>query len=208
MSLDPRLAKASRLPCPARTAPRSPIIDMQNCFCQPEGLLRQHATDKKCAARGRACVRGARGRAPLRCPVIHVIQSQLLRAHPDDRLPQRPAHRGLMLAATGTRRSPTHCSGSRRAGIEKLAYSAFPGTAFDMMLQRLGVRQLAIIGVTTSICVEFDGTRRRAARLTVYVAPRRLGGMGSPRATSASIEQIGYAFAASSPRAGRRRLEE
>jgi nicotinamidase-related amidase len=64
----------------------------------------------------------------------------------------------------------------------------------DAMLQRMGVKQLAVVGVTTSICVE--STVRDAAQrgMDVYVA-RDASAEWEPARHERAIEQMGYAFA-------------
>jgi ureidoacrylate peracid hydrolase len=78
--------------------------------------------------------------------------------------------------------------------IEKLAYSAFFGSALDAALQRLDVRQLIIVGVTTSICVESTARDAMQRGLNTYVVRDATAEWDQAR-HERSIEQLGYAFA-------------
>ena len=44
--------------------------------------------------------------------------------------------------------------------VTKLQFGAFYGTALEQILRRRGVTQIFLVGVSTSMGVEFDGARR------------------------------------------------
>ena len=173
------------------------VIDMQNAYCDPAGYFASRATDKQACARVvqpcRQVIDAAR-RAGV--PVIYVVKVSF-----SERVPTIGFHNakrdagGLMLADSwdgavidALRPQPGEPL------VQKLGYSAFHGTGFDPMLRRMGIRQLALIGVTTSICVE--STVRDAAQhgLDVYVA-RDASAEWEPARHEQSIAQMGYAFA-------------
>ena len=197
MSLPPELRQGGSPALPG--VPRSAliVIDMQNAYCHPEGFFARHAADKLICARviePCALVVAAARRAGV--PVIHAVKVSL-----SEKVPTISFHNtgrsgpGLMLQDNW---EATIVEGLRPASGElvlpKLAYSAFYGTALDATLQRLGVTQVTVIGVTTSICVE--STVRDAAQrgLDVYVA-RDASAEWEPARHERAIEQMGYAFA-------------
>jgi len=196
MSLDPQLRQGASPPLPGKEGCALAIIDMQNCYCSPKGFFASKATDKDACARVVApCAEVLAAARAASLPVIHVIKVSF-----SERIPTIGFHNGrrtegLMLpgewdaAITDALRPQPG-----EPVVEKLAYSAFQGTAFDAMLQRMGIRQLAVIGVTTSICVE--STVRDAAQrgLDVYVA-RDASAEWETARHEHSIEQMGYAFA-------------
>jgi ureidoacrylate peracid hydrolase len=196
MSLDPRLRQGASPALPGIDGCALAIIDMQNCYCSPKGFFASKATDSESCARVVApCAEVLAAARAASVPVIHVIKVSF-----SERIPTIGFHNGrrtegLMLpgewdAAITEPLRPL----PGEPVVEKLAYSAFQGTAFDAMLQRMGIRQLAVIGVTTSICVE--STVRDAAQrgLDVYVARDASAEWEIPR-HERSIEQMGYAFA-------------
>ncbi|MGQ0653077.1 MAG: cysteine hydrolase family protein [Betaproteobacteria bacterium] len=173
------------------------VIDMQNAYCDPAGFFASRATDKEACVRVvepcRLAVEAAR-RAGV--PVIYVVKVSFSEQTPTIGFHNaRRDAAGLMLPES--RDAAIADALQPRPGepvVHKLAYSAFHGTAFDAMLQRMGVRQLAVIGVTTSICVE--STVRDAAQrgMDVYVA-RDASAEWEVARHEQSIAQMGYAFA-------------
>lgn len=173
------------------------VVDMQNAYCDPRGFFASRAADKLACARVvdpcRQVIDAAR-RAGV--PVIYVVKVSF-----SERAPTLGFHNakrdpaGLILADSwdgavveALRPQPGE------PVVQKLAYSAFHGTSFDALLRRMGIRQLAVIGVTTSICIE--STVRDAAQhgLDVYVA-RDASAEWEASRHEQSISQMGYAFA-------------
>jgi nicotinamidase-related amidase len=173
------------------------VIDMQNAYCDPKGFFASRASDKQACVRPiepcRLVIDAAR-RAGV--PVIYVVKVSF-----SEQIPTMGFHNakrdaaGLMLAdswdAAVTDALRPHPG---EPVVHKLAYSAFHGTSFDAMLRRMGIRQLAVIGVTTSICIE--STVRDAAQhgFDVYVARDAAAEWEASRHEQ-SIAQMGYAFA-------------
>ena len=197
MSLPPELRQGGSPALPGAPRCALVVIDMQNAYCHPEGFFARHAADKLICARviePCALVVAAARRAGV--PVIHAVKVSL-----SEKVPTMSFHNtgrsgpGLMLQDSweaaiveGLRPAPGELV------LQKLAYSAFHGTAADATLQRLGVKQLVVVGVTTSICVE--STVRDAAQrgMDVYVA-RDASAEWDPVRHERAIEQMGYAFA-------------
>ena len=173
------------------------VIDMQNAYCDAAGFWASRATDKQACIRVvepcRQVVDAAR-RAGV--PVIHVVKVSFSESVPTMGFHNgRRDKSGLMLPDSfdGSIVAPLRPAPGEVV-VQKLAYSAFHGTGMDAMLQRMGVKQLAVIGVTTSICVE--STVRDAAQrgMDVYVARDACAEWEVARHERA-IEQMGYAFA-------------
>ena len=196
MSLDPKLREGASAPLPGRDGCALAIIDMQNCYCDPKGYFSSRASDKECCARVvPACAEVLAAARAASVPVIHVVKVSF-----SERIPTVGFHNGRRTEATmlpgawdaaitdGLRPAPGE------PVVEKLAFSAFQGTAFETMLRRMNIRQLAVVGVTTSICVE--STVRDAAQrgFDVYVA-RDASAEWEVSRHERSIEQMGYAFA-------------
>jgi ureidoacrylate peracid hydrolase len=196
MSLDPRLREGASPALPGRDGCALAIIDMQNCYCSRDGFFARGASDKDACARVVApCAQVLEAARAASLPVIHVVKVSF-----SERIPTIGFHNGrrtegLMLRGDWDAAITDALRPQRgEPVVEKLAYSAFQGTAFDAMLRRMSIRQLAVIGVTTSICVE--STVRDAAQrgLDVYVA-RDASAEWEAERHERSIEQMGYAFA-------------
>lgn len=197
MSLPPELLQGGSPPLPGLGQCALIVIDMQHAYCHPDGFFAKYAADKLACARviePCSLVVAAARRAGV--PVIHAVKVSL-----SESVPTMSFHNtkrnlpGLMLhdsweaaIVEGLRPAPGELV------LRKLAYSAFHGTALDATLQRLGVKQLAVVGVTTSICIE--STVRDAAQrgMDVYVA-RDASAEWDPARHEHAIEQMGYAFA-------------
>ncbi len=173
------------------------VIDMQNAYCHPEGLFARNAPDPLICQRVIApCARLIEAARRRRVPVLHAAKVSLA---PD--IPTVSFHNtrregaGLMQAGDWNAAIADELRPAQgELVLHKLAYSAFYGTSLDAALQRLGIRQLILTGVTTSICVE--STARDAAQrgLDVYVVGDA-SAEWEPERHQRSIEQMGYAFA-------------
>ena len=197
MSLPPELRNGGSPALPSAEQCALVVVDMQNAYCHPEGFFARHAADKLACARViEPCSRIVAAARGAGVPVIYAVKVSL-----SESVPTLSFHNtkrsgpGLMLPDSweaaivdGLRPAPGELV------LPKLAYSAFHGTALDATLRRLGVKQLVVVGVTTSICVE--STVRDAAQrgMDVYVARDASAEWDPPRHERA-IEQMGYAFA-------------
>jgi ureidoacrylate peracid hydrolase len=173
------------------------VIDMQNCYCDVEGFFASRAADKEACVRVvepcRQVIEAARHAG---VPVIYVVKVSFSESAPTVGFHNsRRGKEGLMLPESWDASivGPLRPQPGEPV-VQKLAYSAFNGTSFDAMLTRMGIRQLVVIGVTTSICVE--STVRDAAQrgMDVYVA-RDASAEWEVSRHEQSIAQMGYAFA-------------
>jgi ureidoacrylate peracid hydrolase len=154
---------------PARTA--LVVVDMQNAFVNPGGLLDQAGID---ISQAPAVVEAARRTiAAARALDIAVVFLQI--GYPADRttaggplspnprkelalrlMDARPELRGRLLTwgtwdaaiADAVRPEPGD------AVIQKQRYSGFAGTALDQFLRSRDLRHLLVLGVATNVCVE------------------------------------------------------
>ena len=196
MSMPPQVREGGSPALPSRGQCALIVVDMQNAYCHPDGFFARHAQDPLICARVIApCARALAAARSAGVPVIHAVKVSL-----SERIPTMSFHNtqrsgpGLMLpdswdGAIVGELAPV----AGELVLPKLAYSAFHGTALDATLQRIGVKQLAVVGVTTSICVE--STVRDAAQrgMDVYVA-RDAAAEWEPARHEHAIEQIAYAF--------------
>ena len=197
MSLPPQVRSGGSPALPTSRGAALVVIDMQNAYCDPAGFFASHAADPFiCQRVVEPCARALAAARRAGVPVLHAVKVSLsAEIHTASFHNTRREGPGLMLtgqweAAIVEALRPT----PGELVLEKLAYSAFHGTALEAALQRLGVRQLVLVGVTTSICVE--STARDAAQrgMDVYVARDATAEWDVAR-HERSIEQMGYAFA-------------
>ncbi len=197
MSMPPQVRQGDSPALPSARQAALIVIDMQNAYCDPGGFFARHATDPLICQRViEPCARAVAAARRAGVPVLHAVKVSL-----STQIPTISFHNtsrqgpGLMLVDSweaaivdALRPAPGELV------LNKLAYSAFHGTALDAALQRLAIRQLVVVGVTTSICVE--STARDAAQrgIDVYVA-RDASAEWDPDRHARSIEQMGYAFA-------------
>lgn len=197
MSMPPQIREGGSPPFPSTNQAALLVVDMQNAFCHPDGFFTRYADDKMACRRiVEPC---ARVIAAARKAGVTVLYGAKVSFTPD-------------IATTSFHNAPRHGTGLMLADswdaavvdelkpapgelvVEKLAYSVFFGTSLDVALYRLGIRQLVVIGVTTSICV--DSTVRDAMQrgLNTYVVSDATAEWDAARHERA-IEQLGYAFA-------------
>lgn len=173
------------------------VIDMQNAYCDPRGVFACNAPDPAICQRViEPCARLARAARAADVPVLHAAKVSFAGNAPTISFHNTGREgRGMLLLgewdadfAEGVRPA------TDEAIIYKPAYSAFFGTALDSILLRLGVRQLVLAGVTTSICVETTARDAAQRALDVYVVRDAAAEWETSR-HERSIEQMGYAFA-------------
>ena len=197
MSMPPEVRQGGSPALPSAGQCALIVIDMQNAYCHPEGFFARHAADKLACTRViEPCSRVVAAARRAGVPVIYAVKVSL-----SESVPTMSFHNtkrsgpGLMLhdsweaaIVEGLHPAPGELI------LPKLAYSAFHGTALDATLQRLGVKQLVVVGVTTLICVE--STVRDAAQrgMDVYVA-HDVSAEWDPARHERAIEQMSYAFA-------------
>lgn len=138
------------------------VIDVQNDFCHPEGLMAQ---------RGRAAAAGAWFEhlqqlvAAARHHGVHVIHVRVEHGpHTDSPV---WVTRFSQARAAGAAPGETACAAGSwgaeffsiaplpgEAVITKHRYSAFLGTNLDQILRSKGIRTVVVTGVKTNVCVE------------------------------------------------------
>jgi len=142
------------------------IIDMQNDFCAPGGLVSKDGRDlsaaQATAKRLPAFIEAARQAGVLVVFVRNVYTTERNFYLSDVWLEQAARKR-----AGGYTRIPVCCDGDWNGDfygdvrpqptdviVTKHRYSAFHGTDLDLILRSNGVRSLVLTGVVTNVCVE------------------------------------------------------
>jgi len=136
------------------------LVDLQRGFLHAEGFVAAQGRDvSDCAAAARQCYKLARIARDAGMPVIwtrHVLRPD----HADaglltTELRPRLGQIGALARGTADIEIPAE-AGVEAADfvLDKPRYSAFFGTALDMLLAARGIRALMVGGVTTSMCVE------------------------------------------------------
>lgn len=146
------------------------VVDMQNDFCDPTGLV--HQVYRFDVSAGAALL-------PTLCRLIDAARAArvpvIFTRMVNDAGTESPAFRGRRLVAGGT----AVCrSGSWGAElwqlrleasdlvIDKHRHSAFHGTDLDLRLRSLGKESVVLTGVNTNVCVE--ATARDACALDYW----------------------------------------
>ncbi|MDO9502038.1 cysteine hydrolase family protein [Falsiroseomonas sp.] len=136
------------------------LVDYQRGFLHPEGFVAAQGRDvSACAAaaqQGYALARAARAVGMKVIWTRHVLRAD----HADGgllttELRPRLGQIGALAAGSADVEIPAE-AGVHPADVvlDKLRYSAFFGTALDVVLASAGIRALMVGGVTTSMCVE------------------------------------------------------
>ena len=134
------------------------VIDMQNDYCHPEGLLgrrgRQLGMIAEMAPRLETFIRACRN---VRLPVIFVRTIHYPWTDSRSRLGRLTRNGGERLCRPDTW-GADYFGNLRPEGdetvITKHRYSAFLGTNLNLILHSTGIRSLLISGVGTNVCVE------------------------------------------------------
>ncbi|MBU8541065.1 cysteine hydrolase family protein [Falsiroseomonas tokyonensis] len=176
------------------------LVDYQRGFLDPEGFVAAQGRDvsacAEAARQGSALARAARA---VGMPVIwtrHVLRAD----HADGGLlttELRPRLGELRALAAGSADVALPEEAGVQPGdvvLDKPRYSAFFGTALDVVLATRGIRALMVGGVTTSMCVE-SSVRDAAQRdLRCFVVRDAVADFDEARhAASLSAMQFGFA---------------
>lgn len=197
MSMPPQIREGGSPALPSAHRAALIVIDMQNAFCHSDGFFTRYADDKLACQRVVApCANAISAARRAGVPVIYAVKISLSPDIATTSFHNAPRHgQGLMLADSWDSAIVDELRpAAGELVVEKLAYSAFYGSALDAALQRLDVRQLVIVGVTTSICVESTARDAMQRGLSTYVV-RDATAEWDPARHERSIEQLGYAFA-------------
>ena len=197
MSMPPQIREGGSPAFPSARQAALIVIDMQNAFCHPDGFFTRYADDKlACQRVVEPCANAISAARRAGVPVLYAVKVSLTPDVATTSFHNAPRHGpGLMLADSWDSAIVDELRPAPGEPVlDKLAYSAFFGTALDAVLQRLEVRQLVIVGVTTSICVESTARDAMQRGLNAYVV-RDATAEWDPSRHERSIEQLGYAFA-------------
>lgn len=176
------------------------LVDLQRGFLHPNGFVAAQGRDVSgCAAAARQCCALARIARDAGMPVIwtrHVLRPD----HADGGLlttELRPRLGQIGALAHGTADVEIPAEAGVEAGdfvLDKPRYSAFFGTALDMLLGARGIRALMVGGVTTSMCVE-SSVRDAAQRdIRTFVVRDAVADFDAAR-HAASLSAMAFGFA-------------
>lgn len=174
------------------------VIDAQNAFCHPQGTLGISGVDtgpmQTAIPRIRAVVEWARGQG---IPDIWTVQEHFLEDH---------AREGRLVAPHTSRRQRVACLpgswdaqvvedlGPSLAGaryvIRKHRFSAFHGTALDVILRAWGRRAVILTGFTTNACVETTAREAYMRDLDVLLVADAMAGV-KPQWHRLALEVLG-----------------
>ncbi|WP_439598657.1 cysteine hydrolase family protein [Falsiroseomonas sp.] len=176
------------------------LVDYQRGFLDPQGFVAAQGRDvSACAEAARQGYALARTARAAGMPVIwtrHVLRAD----HADGGLlttELRPRLGELRALAAGSADIEIPDEAGVQPGdvvLDKPRYSAFFGTALDVVLATRGIRALMVGGVTTSMCVE-SSVRDAAQRdLRCFVVRDAVADFDEARhAASLSAMQFGFA---------------
>ena len=176
------------------------LVDLQRGFLHPEGFVAAQGRDvSDCAAAARHCYALARIARDAGMPVIwsrHVLRPD----HADGgllttELRPRLGQIGALALGTADIEIPAEAGvDPSDFVIDKPRYSAFFGTALDMLLAAHGIRTLMVGGVTTSMCVE-SSVRDAAQRdIRTFVVRDAVADFDAAR-HAASLSAMAFGFA-------------
>jgi ureidoacrylate peracid hydrolase len=176
------------------------LVDLQRGFLHPEGFVAAQGRDvSDCAAAARHCYALARIARDAGMPVIwsrHVLRPD----HADGgllttELRPRLGQIGALALGTADIEIPAEAGvDPSDFVIDKPRYSAFFGTALDMLLAARGIRTLMVGGVTTSMCVE-SSVRDAAQRdIRTFVVRDAVADFDAAR-HAASLSAMAFGFA-------------
>jgi ureidoacrylate peracid hydrolase len=176
------------------------LVDLQRGFLHPEGFVAAQGRDvSDCAAAARHCYVLARIARDAGMPVIwsrHVLRPD----HADGgllttELRPRLGQIGALALGTADIEIPAEAGvDPSDFVIDKPRYSAFFGTALDMVLAARGIRALMVGGVTTSMCVE-SSVRDAAQRdIRTFVVRDAVADFDAAR-HAASLSAMAFGFA-------------
>lgn len=176
------------------------LVDLQRGFLHPDGFVAAQGRDvSACATAARHCYALARIAREAGMPVIwtrHVLRPD----HADAGLlttELRPRLGQIGALARGTADIEIPAEAGVEPGdfvIDKPRYSAFFGTALDMLLAARGIRALMVGGVTTSMCVE-SSVRDAAQRDIRTFVPREAVADFDAARHAASLSAMAFGFA-------------
>ncbi len=176
------------------------LVDLQRGFLHPDGFVAAQGRDvSACAAAAAQCYALARAARAADIPVIwtrHVLRAD----HADGGLlvtELRPRLGQIGALAAGSADVEIPAEAGVQTGdfvLDKPRYSAFFGTALDVVLTSRGIRALMVGGVTTSMCVE-SSVRDAAQRdIRTFVVREAVADFDLAR-HAASLDAMAFGFA-------------
>jgi ureidoacrylate peracid hydrolase len=176
------------------------LVDLQRGFLHPEGFVAAQGRDvSACAEAARRCHALAAAARAAGMPVIwtrHVLRAD----HADGgllttELRPRLGEIGALARGSADVEIPQE-AGVQAADVvlDKPRYSAFFGTALDVVLAARGIRALMVGGVTTSMCVE-SSVRDAAQRDIRTFVVREAVADFDPERHEASLRAMAFGFA-------------
>jgi ureidoacrylate peracid hydrolase len=175
------------------------VIDMQNGFCHPEGAFAKLGLDvSMCNAAIQGCRELVDAAHDVGVPVIftrYILRPDLKDAgfllHAEK--PALIGTKSLVYGAWDAEIVDELKPEPDDFVVDKTRYSAFYGTSLESILGTLGVRNLAVAGVTTNICV--DSTVRDASYrdYASFVAGDATGELERDR-HDVTLRTLGFAF--------------
>jgi len=175
------------------------VIDLQNAFCHAGGSLARLGRDiAMCRQAIGPCARLVAAARRSGVPVI--FTQYVYRADYADAdlllREMRPALRAAGALAEGSWDAAQVDELPPAPGdyvIRKNRYSAFYGTDLEPLLQRLGVRNLILCGVTTNMCVESTARDAMQRDYRVFVAADATGEL-EPERHDHALRAIAFGF--------------
>lgn len=176
------------------------LVDLQRGFLHPEGFVAAQGRDvSACAAAARTGYALAAAARTAGMPVIwtrHVLRAD----HADGgllttELRPRLGEIGALACGSADVEIPEEAGvDPADTVLDKPRYSAFFGTALDVVLAARGIRALMVVGVTTSMCVE--STVRDAAQrdIRTFVVRDAVADFDASR-HAASLAAMAFGFA-------------
>lgn len=173
------------------------VIDLQRAFCAADGSVSRQGRDvQACADVLPACATIVEAFRARRRPVIWT-QMAFSPDYGDAGILVHELRPGIA-AIGGLQRGTPDVELLLRPRpdepvLEKTRFSAFHGTTLWDILERASVRDLVLVGVTTSMCVETTAREAGQHDLRVIVPQEAVADL-DPEVHAASLDRIAYGF--------------
>ncbi|WP_394729364.1 cysteine hydrolase family protein [Altererythrobacter sp. GH1-8] len=163
------------------------VIDMQKSFCEPDGKVAAMGLDTSaCAAAIRPCGEVISAARKARLPIIFTryvytpdySDGGVMVQH---KMPGLAEHRALVAGTADAEIVDELAPQSGDIVIDKNRPSSFYGTQLDEILERQGIKQLVVCGVTTNCCVETTVRDASQRDLEVFVVGEACGELDEER---------------------------
>jgi ureidoacrylate peracid hydrolase len=178
------------------------IIDMQNCFCHPDGSFGKVGADVAgCTAAIPGCVKLVEAARAKGIPVIYTRALHEPGLTDWRVLSELPIFAGLRVIEGGSCEVGSWDAelvdelkvGPHEQLFEKSRYSPFVETDIEAKLRSMGIENLVIGGVGTSVCVESSVRDASQREFRTYVVEDATGDI-NPDSHAASLHIMGSMF--------------